>query len=133
MTIGNTNVGEIGAVSDSSGSAQPPASDAYVHRAEATGTDINASAASESFTAPDRSDTLTIHAETSGAAHVAVDFEDGDGNVATTRDKGDNTDYEVTSAGDIFITVGVASPHITVRIVDDSGAANSTTYSVYCR
>lgn len=128
---GANNVGNVNILNQAD-TVVDPRTDSFVHR-QASGVDINAATATESFTAPDRADAMTVHAETSGAAHVEVRFQDGAGSTVTQRDDSDNPDFAVAGAGDIFVTVDVASPNIEVAVVDDSGAANSTDYNIYCR
>lgn len=123
----------VSKVTGSDGTEKPAASDAFEHESETTGVDLNAGDETISLTAPDRASSMTLHVETSGAAEAVVKFTDADGNVATQRDKDDDAQYEVTSAGDILVTTAPASPYIEIVLKDNSGAANSTTYSVYIR
>lgn len=123
----------IGSVLTSDENEAAPSSDAYVHE-HGTSVDVNAETESVSFEAPDRADFIVINVDdATGAYHVEVQFEDGDGNVVTQRDDDNNSDYSGSSTADVLVRTAVASPYCTVRIVDDSGAGNTLDYSIYAR
>lgn len=125
----------IGASLTSSGNEAAPANDDDVHRYD-TGVDVNESEASETFEAPDAADSVVVSVDDAdGSFGVVVEFLDSaGGSVVTSRDKSNNTDYSGDSTTDVLVTVdGIASPFINIRIVDESGAANTLDYSVYAR
>lgn len=117
---------------DSGGVLIDPATDEFGHHF-GTAVDVNAATETVALDVPGRAETVTIHVETDGAAHVEVRYQDGSGNTVTQRDDTENAEYGVGSAGDIFVEAKVASPQIEVAIVDDSGAANACDYNIYVR
>lgn len=123
----------VGSVQADDGSEVAPASDAFVHR-EGTAVDVNASTVSESFECPDRADFVVVAVDDAdGAFHVEVAFQDSDGNDVVVRDDNNVTDYAGDATTDVLARVAVASPHVEVRIVDDSAAQNELDYTVYAR
>lgn len=111
----------------------PPRSDNYVWRHD-SGVDLNAATVEEVIEAPNRADFTTIHVDgAEGAYHVEMQFTDANGNVVTQRDDGDDSNYAGSSTSDVYLRVATASPHLTVRLVDDSGVANTVDYNIYAR
>jgi len=138
MPLGtDTNVEDIQGVQDKEGTTVPPASGDFAH-VSATGHELDSGNGGgtviEAISAPDRAEQVTIHVSGwDGSGHVVLAFQDADGNDITTRDDGDSSAYGTDGARDVFVTAAVASPHLEVRIVDDSGASNVVSYSVYVR
>ncbi|WP_318569438.1 hypothetical protein [Salinigranum marinum] len=123
----------VGSVQADDGSEVAPASAAFVHRQD-TAVDVNASAVSESFEAPDRADFVVVAVDDAdGSFHVEVAFQDDSGTDVVVRDDGDLSDYAGDSTTNVLVRAAVASPHVQVRIVDDSGAQNELDYSIYAR
>jgi len=123
----------VGAVRTNSGDEAAPANDNFVLRQD-TGVDVNASAVSEAFIAPDAADTVTVSCDdATGAYSVAVEFLDGDGNVVTRRDDANGSGYAGDGSTDVFVTTDLAAEECRVVIEDDSGASNTLDYSIYAR
>lgn len=123
----------VGSVQADDGSEVAPASAAFVHR-EDSGVDVNASSVVESFEAPDRADFVVVAVDDAdGAYHVEVAYQDADGNDLVVRDDNNSSDYAGDASTDVLQRTAVASPHIEVRIVDDSASQNTLDYSIYAR
>lgn len=126
----------VSGVRSSTGESPPAASDAYSHYHDTVELYGGSGGGTEEVDVdpPDRGETLTIHVDDlTGPAHAVVEYKDEAGNVVTARDDDDNSDYAGDGSTDIFVTVPVTSPEITVKIVDDSGASNTADYSIYAR
>lgn len=126
----------VGAVRTSAGNEASPANDEDAHEFS-LGYDVAANGdAVATLEMPDAAESLVTSVDdASGAFEVVVEFLDAPGgNVLTTRDSDNSGEYEGDSTTDVFVETLPASPHVRVRIRDDSGGANNTLdYSIYAR
>jgi hypothetical protein len=121
----NVSIGT--AVFDENEDKVPPASDSFD---SASGSDVDVNAATESvdLVPPHRASTVRVNVDNAdGAFHVAVEFDGG----TTVRDDTNSSDYAGDGSTDVLVTVPVLSPDVTVKIVDDSGGANTVDYTMY--
>jgi len=87
------------------------------------------------FEAPDRADDVGILAEFDAAGEVEVGFAASDGEpIIASRTVTQDPTYSTTGSPDqIYKSVLIVAPHITVTFTDTSGASNDVNYSVYAR
>jgi len=87
------------------------------------------------FEAPDRADDVGILAEFDAAGEVEVGFAAGAGDpiIASRTPTQDGTYATAGSPAQIYKSVLIVAPHVTVTFSDTSGASNDVNYAVYAR
>lgn len=124
---------DIRRVNNAANEGVPPANDA---EAWSTGDAVDLNAQGDQtidLQKIDAATELTVLVEFSAAGSVEVHFLDGDGNRIVSRTSSENGDYNVSGAGDVFVTTSAATPYVEVDIIEDSGGANSASWGVYLR
>lgn len=113
----------------------PAASDDFVFEGAINRTIPANGSVSVDFQAPDRADDIGILAEFNSAGEVAVGFAAGDGEpiIASRTAAQDGTYATAGTPAQIYKSVLIVAPHITVTFSDTSGANNDVNYAVYAR
>jgi len=113
----------------------PAASDDFIFEGAIDRTIPANGSVSIDFEAPDRADDVGILAEFDAAGEVEVGFAASAGEpIIASRTVTQDATYATTGSPDqIYKSVLIVAPHITVTFSDTSGSNNDVNYSVYAR